>query len=193
MTVSLILNFLIIIANIYCLEWGLKHAKPRWSFFMYFTTLSNLLCAAASAAVFIAWHYGEPPMWTLVFKYVGTCAVTVTMLTVLLFLGPFSQDWKAVMGWPELVMHAVCPALAIVSFLFFEKRAMPAWVIALGVLPVLLYAGLYLYKVVYAPEERRWKDFYGFNTGGKWPISCVVMLTAAGLIAFALWAINNGR
>ena len=43
-------------------------------------------------------------------------------------------------------------------------------------LPVVLYGPLYLYKIVYAPPQERWDDFYGFNKGGKWPIAFAAML-----------------
>ena len=79
--------------------------------------------------------------------------------------------------------------LALVSFLIFEKTAMPAWTIAIGSLPVPVYGVLYMYRVIYAPEEKRWEDFYGFNRGGKWVISVVLMTVAGALIALALRAI----
>ena len=34
----------------------------------------------------------------------------------------------------------------------------------LGLLPVSRYGPLYLYKILYAPAENRWDDFYGFFT-----------------------------
>ena len=37
--------------------------------------------------------------------------------------------------------------------------------------------------------SRQGKPIYGFNRGGKWPLSVVLMTIAGALIAFALWAI----
>ena len=61
----------------------------------------------------------------------------------------------------------------------------------LGVLPVVLYGTLYLCKVVFAPEEMRWPDFYGFNAGGRWKISFFAMLIAAVLISFIFMLLQN--
>ncbi|MCR5558264.1 MAG: hypothetical protein K6F75_12000 [Butyrivibrio sp.] len=50
-----------------------------------------------------------------------------------------------------------------------------------------LYAPLYLYKIVYAPEKKRWEDFYGFNQKGMWRISYVLMLLGTALICVGLY------
>lgn len=185
---SMIMNALIVMLVAGCVIKGLMIASPRGKLFRFFTTLSNLLLALSSAAV-LACSVSPLPLWAVVLKYAGTCAVTVTMLTVLLFLGPVSQGWKGLLTGLELILHLICPLLALVSFIFFEKTDMPAWTIAVGAAPVALYGLLYGYKVVMAPEERRWEDFYGFNRGGKWALSYVLMLLATALIAFALWAV----
>ena len=186
---SLILNVLNFVFVAGCIVWGVKKADPWTRLFRYFTTLSNVFCAIASLIVVICRLCGSLPLWALLLKYVGTAAVTVTMLTVFLFLGPTSHDWKGLLTKAELFLHLICPLLAIVSFLFFEKTAMPAWTIAIGSLPVPVYGALYMYKVIYAPEEKRWEDFYGFNRGGKGVISVILMTAAGALIALALWAI----
>ncbi|MBQ6235892.1 MAG: hypothetical protein IJK54_08225 [Clostridia bacterium] len=186
---SLILNILNVVLVAGCVAWGVKKVDPWTRLFRFFTVLSNVLCAIASLAVVVCELCGALPFWALLLKYAGTAAVTVTMLTVLLFLGPTSHDWKGLLSREDLFMHLICPVLAIVSFLVFEKTEMPAWTIAIGALPVPIYGALYMKKVVYSPEERRWEDFYGFNRGGKWPLSVVLMTIAGALIAFALWAI----
>ena len=168
---------------------GLRKSDPKRSLFYFFTTLSNVLCALASLAVATAWASGGLPFGVLLLKYAGTAAVSVTMLTVLFFLGPTTKEWKLLLSGEQLLLHLVCPLLAIVSFLFFEKTAMPAWTIAVGTAPVVLYAILYWYKVVHVPAPRGWNDFYGFNRNGKWPVSVGAMILAAALIAFLLWLV----
>lgn len=196
MPVSIIINAAIILINAVCTVRGLKLTQPPAKHLRYFTTLSNLLCAIASAFVIALFAIkGSLPMWTVILKYAGTCAVTVTMLTVLFFLGPASHEWKLLLTRDQLFLHAICPILAIISFLFFEKRAlpvwsfMPVWTIVIGVLPVVVYGAVYCRKVVFDKSEKRWDDFYGFNVGGKWPYSCGAMMLTGALIAFALWAI----
>ena len=186
---SIILNYAIVAINIGCLAWGLTHAKPPSALFRYFTTLSNMVCAFAALIVVIMYALGPLPFWTVLVKYAATCAVTVTMLTVVFFLLPVFRNWKELFGGISLFMHLICPLLALISFLCFEKTDMPAWVIAVGVAPVLLYAALYCRKVLYSPPKCRWDDFYGFNRSGKWQLSFAFMTIGAGLVALALWAI----
>ena len=90
---SLILNILNFVLVAGCIAWGVKKTDPWTRLFRYFTTLSNVLCAIASLIVVICELCGALPFWVLLLKYVGTAAVTVTMLTVFLFLGPTSHDW----------------------------------------------------------------------------------------------------
>ena len=155
----------------------------------YYTVLSNLLCAAACLAVVIARLCGEVPPAVLILKYVGTAAVTVTFLTVMLFLGPFVYDYKLLLTGPDLWLHLICPVLAIASLLLWDKPEASFGVVLLGVLPVPLYGAMYLYRVLLAPAEKRWDDFYGFNRTGKWPLSLVLMLLGAFLISLVLWVV----
>jgi hypothetical protein len=168
----------------------LGHAKraPLKIILRFFTALSNLLCALAALAVAVCRLGGDLPYWAGVLKYVGTAAVTVTMLTVLCFLGP-TIGYKKLLTGPDLWLHLVCPVLAIVSLLLWDKPAMPFGAVALGTLPVVLYGAMYVYRVLRAPEPKRWPDFYGFNRGGKWAVSLIAMLAAAFLISVVLWRI----
>jgi hypothetical protein len=79
--------------------------------------------------------------------------------------------------------------LAIISYVFFDQIKMSFGFVLLGTLPVLLYGIYYLYRVVYAPQEKRMEDFYTFNRGGKWPIAFAAMLIAAFVISVILWAV----
>ena len=62
----------------------------------------------------------------------------------------------------------------------------------IGVLPVAAYGTFYLYKAVTIGEENGgWPDFYGFNKGGKWKVSFVMMMLAAVAISAGLALIHN--
>ena len=154
--------------------------------FRYFTVLSNVLCAAAAFLMCFA----SSLAWVWILKYIGTVAVTVTMLTVFLFLGP-NMGYQKLLSGTDLYMHLVTPLLAILSFFVFEKQRITIQTALLGVLPVLLYGILYLYKVLYAPEGRRWDDFYGFNRDGKWPISLAFMLTGSFAVCVLFMLLQN--
>ena len=56
--------------------------------FRFFTCQSNAFCAAACLAEAVSALCGDIPEWIWMLKYIGTAAVTVTMLTVFLFLAP---------------------------------------------------------------------------------------------------------
>ena len=201
MIASIILNILIFAGIIGAILWALPKAEQKRIVFRYFTVLSNLLCAASAAAVVIAritgaaaqgWPdaaAGTLPAWVSVFKYVGTCAVTVTLLTVFLFLAPSLGSFKDLLQAQDFLLHCLCPVLAIVSYVFFDQIKMSFGFVLLGTLPVLLYGIYYLYRVVYAPQEKRWEDFYTFNRGGKWPIAFAAMVIAAFVISVVLWAV----
>lgn len=186
---SVILNCILILINIVCTVVAHQRLEPR-ILYRYFTVLSNLFCAAAAVAVVITWLVcGALPLWVVLFKYVGTVAVSVTLLTVFLFLAPVSGEWKKLLSGADLFWHLVCPLLAIVSFCVFEHtRFVFVWTL-LGVLPVFLYGVFYLSRVLLAPEGKRMEDFYGFNKGGKWYLSVPLMLLGAFVISVILWAV----
>lgn len=164
-----------------------------WSFengavaFRYFTVLSNVFCALAALAMCLA----PDQRWAWLLKYVGTAAVTVTLLTVFLFLGPAVGGVKELLKGSDLFMHLLTPLMALTSFCVFERRGLSFGTAMLGVLPVAFYGLFYLYKVILVPEHKRWEDFYGFNKSGKWPISFAAMHVGAFLISLGLMALQN--
>ena len=188
MTASVILNIIIFAGVIGAVLWALPKAEKKSVVFRYFTVLSNLLCAAASAAVAVLRLSGTLPFWAGVFKYVGTCAVTVTLLTVFLFLAPSLGSLTELLKAQDFLLHFLCPVLAIISYVFFDRTEMSFPFVLLGTAPVVFYGLYYLYRVVFAPQSRRWEDFYTFNRGGKWPVSFAAMVLAAFIISVLLRA-----
>ena len=159
----------------------------------FFTTLSNILCAVACLLTAIAINAGGIPEWIWMLKYIGTAAVTVTMLTVLFFLAPsFGKGaLKVLLSGTDLFMHLIIPLLALVSFCVFEKRGMTFCQSLWGMLPVVLYGPVYLYKILFALPEKRWDDFYGFNKQGKWPVAFAGMVLGTFLICMGIMALQN--
>ncbi len=163
--------------------WTPDRAKKA---FRFFTVLSNVFCALAALALCL--FPACRAAWLL--KYMGTAAVALTMLTVLFYLGPMI-GYKVLLEGRDLFLHLLTPLAAIVSFSFFEKKGMGWGTALLGAVPMVLYAVLYLFRVVLAPEEKRWEDFYGFNRGGHWKLSFVAMLAGMLLICIGLMALQN--
>ena len=178
--ISRCINALIFIITLYLVlrdtrsDGHFDSQKVRFAF-RFFTELSNVFCAFT--ALFMCLLPGANWVWVL--KYIGTAAVTVTLLTVFLFLGPSTGNLKALLTGN------------IVSFSVFEKRGMSFSIALLGMLPVILYGFLYLYKVVFSPEDKRWDDFYGYNKGGKWPIAFALMMIGAFVVCMLLMGLQN--
>lgn len=189
--ISFIINLIIVIltfAMIICLfrqdgKWSVKRGKNA---LRYFTTQSNLLCAVSSLCMCLF----PDETWAYYLKVVGTAGVTVTMLTVFLFLARVYGIGPLLKGF-DLFMHLLTPLMAIASLCIFERRGIGLGGAFLGLLPVALYAPLYLYKIVYASEDKKWEDFYGFNVDGKWKMSYVVMHLGTALICVALYFVLN--
>ncbi|WP_029231794.1 hypothetical protein [Butyrivibrio sp. VCB2006] len=190
-TISFIINLTIAILTV-VLTMGLFREDGKWNVqrgkkaMRYFTLQSNLLCAAASVCMCIF----PEKMWVYYLKIVGTAGVTVTMLTVFLFLARIYGIGPLLKGF-DLFMHLLTPLMALASLCIFERRETSLGAAFLGMLPVALYGPLYLYKVVFAPEGKGWEDFYGFNAGGKWKISYVIMHLGSALMCLAFYFVLN--
>ena len=152
--------------------------------FRYFTVLSNLFCALTALILLVCEFFGVLPAWAATLKYMGAVSVTLTFLVVLLFLWPSLGTIQGLWDGPELFLHFVTPLLAVVSFLFYEKKGLSAWIIPLGLVPVLLYGWLYLDRVILA---RTWRDMYGFNKNGRWKLSFSLLVLGTIAIAVLLW------
>ena len=163
-------------------NWSLNNGLQALRFF---TLLSNLFCGLVSLLMGLA-LLRSVPRWLWLLKYLATHTVTVTLLTVLVFLGP-SLGYSEMFRGRDLYLHLIGPVLAIVSFCFLERIYPLSFSASLiGLIPVALYGLFYLYKVVLCPEGQRWEDFYGFNKTGKWPISFAAMLLGAFVICLLL-------
>ena len=190
---SIVLNLVIFSATLviilrYFRKDGAWRAERGRKAFRYFTCLSNVFCAGAALLMVLCQIMGNVPGFILRIKYVSTVTVTVTLMTVLLFLGP-SVGYRKLMEKENLYMHLIGPVLAILSFCFFEKRDMSVSDAMWGLAPVILYGIYYLYRTRYAPEDKRWEDFYGFNRGRMWPVCYAAMVAGTILICLALRAI----
>ncbi len=186
LTIRLI-NLIIVIGTIISLVPGF-HRDGIWSFtnglisLRYFTRLSNLFCAMASLLVLITLTGHGIPYWVWLLKYCGTAAVTVTFITVMLFLGP-TQGYRQQLEGPGFFLHVSGPLLALISFCFLERFQNLNFIQSLiGLLPMVLYGLLYAYRVLLCPAEKRWKDFYGYTKNGKWLLSAFAMLAENTLV-----------
>ena len=115
--------------------------------------------------------------------------MSVTFLTVVLYLAPFGPGYKVLFSGPDFYLHLVCPVLALLTYILWDRADMPFYTVLFGTLPVVLYGILYLFKVVSGKAEKPWDDFYAFNRDGKWRQSCAVMFLGALAVSVLLWLV----
>ena len=157
----------------------------------YYTVESNLLAAFSALVMFIArLANGQPKSFSSNLKYYGTCTVSVTLVTVLVFLGP-NFGLKKLLAGDNLYLHLIGPLLCIISYCFLDrgpKLSMShVWK---SLIPTLVYAIVYFVMVIIL---KKWPDFYGFNAGGKWYISVAAMLAGAFVISLIIKALHNDK
>ena len=124
------------------------------SIFRYYTTLGDIfmmLCCAFSAFCVLQVLRGKTDKIcekALTLRFVGACAVTITMLVVVFWLAPTEHDPHLLYG-ENLVLHTGGPLLVIISHIVFRlsqsfrlRRAL------LGMLPLCLYAIYYVGNIL---------------------------------------------
>lgn len=162
--------------------------------FNYFTIDSNILAALCSLVIIpfniksLKSGTNEIPRFALLLKFVGTTAVTVTLMVVVFFLGPIMGYGTMFIG-NCFFLHLLCPLIAIASLCFFEQGiSISKKQTLLGVIPTLIYGTVYLINVIFT---KVWDDFYHFNIGDRWYLSYIVMMLVTYLLALALSVIHN--
>lgn len=213
--ISLIFNICIVLFTIYAISWNFRNdiiVEDDWFGFhgfkslSFFTNLSNIF-VAITALILIIYNIknlindtNDYPDWALKLKFTATVAVTVTFVTVIVFLTPlvaiYGKNVWALYNKNNFFLHILTPILAIVSFVLCEKiKNFKLKHTLLGIIPVFLYSILYLTMVVIIGEANGgWPDFYGFTFGGiTWAafISAIVMLGATFGLSVSIFAIQK--
>ena len=185
---SVILNLLITLCTGVTVSLDIRKAGASYVL-RFFTILSNLFCAASALLVAVFRLSGAVPDSILILKHVAAVAVTVTLAVVVFYLGPASGQFFSQFEGTNLFLHLLCPLMAIVSLLIWDRPAGGFGIVLLGLLPVFLYGAFYMYKVLKAPKEKRWDDFYRFTGGGKygWLISFAAVTLLAFLASLFFW------
>ena len=200
---SIALNLFIVWAEPIALPMSWDWGKEQM--FIFYTEDSNILsaciCAMVAVGQLVCIFTGkELPRWLHTLKYIATCCLTMTFLTVVFVLGPMYEDGN---GWyimlftgSMLYHHFLNPVLAILSLVLFERLPrLPLGQVWWALVPTILY-GLY--------------DLHGNITGtidGPYPFMRVydqtiqetlmwfaIILVTNLLYAFLLWWLGgNGR
>lgn len=190
---SLILNITVIIVVAFSVAHNFRTDVIRedfgwfsfvgWENLRYYTTLSNVFCAlAAGVTLFfnvrnVIEDRFDFPVFVTLLKYSATAAITLTFLTVVLFLSPMiaisGKSYFTLFMGNSFFMHFLTPVLAILCFLLFERAGFLKFRHTFfAVLPPVVYSVVYFSCVLLF---KCWPDFYNFTLGGTyWAIPLVI-------------------
>ena len=161
--------------------------------FCMFTVDSNILAGVAMLLCLpytvdgIRTGYYHLPNWVVVLMHISVTAVSLTFLVSLFILAPV-KGFVLIFSGSRFFLHGVCPVLSIVAFCCFINSHLirfPESLLAL--IPVLIYAAVYVVMVVFIGEENGgWNDFYGFTTRVPIWVSFAVIIPLTVVIILLL-------
>ena len=149
------LNVLIIILEVIGLIISIKAFGK--DVFIYYTQDSNIFLMLASI-FYLATYKNKDRKLASVLKFGATLSVLVTFLVVITILSPtmhLTYHWLLLED-ANLFYHTLCPILAVITFLFFDKVEVKGFKDILGALVfTFIYTGVFLIlnlaKVVEGP------------------------------------------
>ena len=168
--------------------------------FCMFTVNSNIL-AGLSMLMCIPYTvdglrsgYYHLPDWVVVLMHIAVTAVSLTFLVSLFILSPV-KGFVLIFSGSRFFLHGVCPVVSIVTFCcFIRSHLVRLWESPLPLIPVFIYAVVYVVMVVIIGEENGgWNDFYGFATRVPLWVSMVTILPLTYGIAMLLRLGHNKR
>jgi hypothetical protein len=166
--------------------------------FCMFTVDSNILVALSLLMCIpytiegLRTGYYHLPDWVVVMMHATVSSVALTFIVSLCVLAPV-KGFYLIFSGSRFFLHGVCPVLSIVTFCFFiNSHIVKRKEAALALVPVLLYAAVYMIMVVIIGEEKGgWNVFYGFATRVPvWVSLPVILAVSCGLALFLRWAHN---
>ena len=148
--------------------------------------LSMLLCLPYTIDGLRTGYYHLPD-WVVVLMHISVTAVSLTFLVSLFILSPV-KGFALIFSGSRFFLHGVCPVLCIVTFCcFINSHLIRFSESLLALVPVLIYAAVYLVMVIVIGEEHGgWNDFYGFATRVPIWVSFAVILPLTAAIIFLL-------
>ena len=181
---TFIFCFIVLFCRLY-----LDHKRGKGlKYLRYFTTDSNILCGISALSYVVCFLLsGQIPLWAATLRLVGTFTVMLTFFTVLFFIGPLSGRFLSYYKGADLCYHLILPVITFISLVFYEDYDYQNFIYLWCFLPGAIYSTIYIYQTVFRGVERGgWKDFYGFNRGGKWPLIMTLMTFAEIFMCLSL-------
>ncbi|MBR4745178.1 MAG: hypothetical protein IK070_00515 [Clostridia bacterium] len=170
----------------------------------FYTVQSNLLMGimavvyAVYDVLLLQNKISKIPTGLSLLKLMFTVGVSVTLLTVVLYLTPITgSNCAALYMNSNLFFHILVPIFAIITFLCFEKtKSIKFRYVLLCLIPTVLYGVYYVINafthIVDGKVPYKY-DWYLFAQGsiGMTIVVFSVMLIFAYLISAALWRLNR--
>ena len=158
--------------------------------FCMFTVDSNILAGLSMMLCLpytidgLRTGYYHLPDWVVVLMHIAVTAVALTFMVSLFILTP-AKGFVLIFSGSRFFLHGVCPVLSIVAFCcFINSHIIRLKESVLALIPVLIYATVYVIMVVFIGEDRGgWNDFYGFTTRVPiWVSFSVIIPMTVGII-----------
>lgn len=199
--ISLLLNLLLVYMETIAAPMSWEGVGMQM--FTFYTELSNLfstaVCALVALAQLVCIFTGRDlPLWIKRLKFVATCCLTMTLLTVVFILAPYYEDGN---GWyimlftgSMLYHHFLNPIVAFLSYVLFERRPLlRGRDVFLAWIPTLLYGGVTVWANIVGKLDGPYPFLRVYENGLQMSIVWAVAVLGSNLIyAWLLWKLGGG-
>lgn len=188
---------MVVVASIMMFNYGGNALAVKGIYSLrYFTVQSNMLLGAILVIALpfdvslLLGKRNESPLPIRVLNLVGTIGTTITMLTVLFFLGP-TMGYAFMFSEANLLFHLLIPIAGLIRVIFFEGEGdSPKWQVSFfGLIHLFGYGLFYLFNVaIHNGYGQTDYDWYGFGTNGLGIaiLTFVIMLVGAFFLTWGL-------
>ena len=197
---SIALNLFIVWAEPIALPMSWDWGKEQM--FIFYTEdstiLSACICAMVAVGQLVCIFTGrELPRWLHTLKYIATCCLTMTFLTVVFVLGPYCADQGGVVFLltesSMLYHHLLNPLCAFVSFVLLEREPkLPARCVPLALVPTMLYGSVALWANYRRLITGPYPFLLGYQqTTRQTVLWCAAILAMNLLYAWLVWRLGG--
>ena len=173
--------------------------------FFYYTEQSNMFAAVVCGVVALAqlvciFTGKELPRWLHTLKYIATCCLAMTFLTVVFVLAPMYEGegngWYVMLCTSSMLYHHLLnPVAALVSFLLLERTPrLPRSAVKWALAPTVLYGGIVLWLNVQHVLEGPYPFLLVYQQSVQTTVLwCIAILLMNYFYAWLLWKLNGGK
>ena len=192
-SVTVVLVFIAVVINLLATPTEIVEEVGVKTFRM-FTVLSNMFVGvtAAMTVPFAVDGIREKnyhlPRWIVNLTFASVNCVTLTFLVALTILSPRAGFAEMMLVRSNLLLHTIVPVISILSFLLVNAyHTVKFRTTFFAVLPVFIYAMVYLVSAIFIGEENGgWRDHYRFLDLMPWYLILIIMMLLSFGIACLL-------